>query len=91
MTSTSPTLGLSPISTRRMRREKTEVTWSTTSAGPETLTTLPRTETMASKPSSIRLSSESAGPMSAVGSTESGMVRRTCVGSMFLLRRLRLR
>ena len=90
MTSTSPGVGLSPISTSRMRREKTEVTWSTTSAGPDTLTMLPRTETMASKPDSMRLSRESAGPISAVGSTESGMVRRTCVGSMFLLGRLRL-
>ena len=33
--------GPPPASTRRMRREKTEVSWSTTSAGPDTLTVLP--------------------------------------------------
>ena len=65
-----------------MRREKTEVTQSTSSAGPTTLTWLPRTETMAPNEDSTLRKSESAGPMSRDGSTESGMVSLTRVGSM---------
>ena len=68
-----------------MRREKTDTTWSTTSVGPITLTWLPRTVTTASNAPSILRRSESAGPISSVGSTESGMVSLTWVGSMFLL------
>ena len=42
-------------------------------------------EIIASKLPSTRLRRESAGPMSVVGSTESGMVSLTWVGSMLLL------
>ena len=85
MRSTSATEGVSPDSTRPIRREKTVVASATASAGPVTDTWLPRTQIMASDLSSIRRSSASAGPIRAVGSTESGMVRRMLVGSMLLL------
>ena len=83
--STSPVVGLSPAETDWMRREKTATIRFASTGSPVTDTWLPRTVIEASVEPSMRRSSESAGPMSLVMSMESGIVRRTCAGSMLLL------
>ena len=60
-----------------MRRENTATMRFASAASPVMPTWLPRTVIEASVDASMRLSSESAGPMSLVRSSESGMVRRT--------------